>query len=227
MQDFFTFFLVFSLYFASMKKILLFWSFFFLFFFGIVWVGFFMRISHPIIIGLLLGLYFSFQIFSFLQWWISDRKWWSSSIIVQLLFAIVSPLYYSNFWDPVSEFIRGQWFESSDAFEPCQLCWWARILMFPLLPLMVLYIASLSRPILWYIYAASGLGILLETFHYLLQKTSIPNPFGCTTANPCSALGIEYFDFMTIPFLCLIAFLVIHIFVSFLLFSKKLEKNGK
>jgi len=123
--------------------------------------------------------------------------------------------------------VTGEWFNTSNALDPCQLCWWARILMFPLLPLTVIFIASKSRPILWYIYAASGVGILLEIFHYLLQKTNIPNPFGCTLANPCSALEVEYLGFITIPFLCLIAFLMIHIFVSLLLFSKRLEKNTK
>jgi len=127
----------------------------------------------------------------------------------------------------VYEFVTGEWFGRDNAFDPCQLCWWARILMFPLLPLAVMVFFSFNRPILWYIYGASLVGIFLELFHYALQKFSIPNPFGCTNANPCSALGVEYFGFMTIPFLCFIAFLVIHIFVSLLLFTKKLEKNPK
>lgn len=125
------------------------------------------------------------------------------------------------------EFVTGEWLDPSNAFDPCQLCWWARILMFPLLPLTLIAFHSQNRSILWYVYGASGAGILLEVFHYLLQKTNIPNPFGCTAANPCNALGVEYFNFITIPFLCLMAFMVIHIFVSFLLFSKRLEKNGK
>jgi len=210
-----------------MKNILLFWFLFFLLFFGVVLIWFFMRAPDTIIIWILLALYSIFQVISFRRGWVSDRKWWFSSMVVQLLFATLSPLYYSNFWDPVYEFVTGEWLDTSNAFDPCQLCWWARILMFPLLPLTLIAFKSQNRPILWYIYAASGAGILLESFHYLLQKTNIPNPFWCTAVNPCNALGVEYFNFITIPFLCWVAFIVIHIFVSFLLFSKKLEKNVK
>ncbi|MCB9807281.1 hypothetical protein H6768_05390 [Candidatus Peribacteria bacterium] len=73
----------------------------------------------------------------------------------------------------------------------------------------------------------------LEAFHYILQKPglvgklTIENPFGCTTANPCAALNVDYFGFITIPLLCFIAFAVIHIFASFALFSKKIEKATK
>lgn len=227
MQDFFVFFLVFSLYFVSMKKILLYWLLFFCLFFGTILIGYWASFPSEVVIGALFCFYFLFQGFALkkgLKW---DKNWIYSGIVIQLLFAVLSPLYYSNFWDPVYEFVTGEWFGTSNAFEPCQLCWWARILMFPLLPLMLLYISSKSRPILWYIYGASGVGIMLEVFHYLLQKTSISNPFGCTLANPCKALWVEYFNFITIPFLCLTAFLIVHILVSFLLFSKKLEKNGK
>lgn len=75
--------------------------------------------------------------------------------------------------------------------------------------------------------------MLLEIFHYILQKpgiigkTSIVNPFGCTAANPCAALHVDYMGIITIPLLCLAAFVIIHIFVSFALFSKKIEKAGK
>lgn len=209
-----------------MKNIFLFWLVFFILFFGTVVTGFLLQFPENSIVWILLALYFIFQGIS-LKKGFSQSHWWVSSVLIQVIFAVVSPLYYSNFWDPAYEFVTGEWFNASNAFDPCQLCWWARILMFPLLPLTIIFIASKSRPILWYIYGASSLGILLETFHYLLQKTNIPNPFGCTLANPCSALEVEYLGFITIPFLCLIAFLVIHIFVSLLLFSKRLEKNGK
>jgi hypothetical protein len=52
-------------------------------------------------------------------------------------------------------------------------------------------------------------GIPLEIYHYLLQKFRIPTSQFCTSANPCSALEVNYFDFITIPFLCGVAFIII------------------
>lgn len=99
--------------------------------------------------------------------------------------------------------------------------------MFPIVPLSLIALATKSRPILWYIYIVTIPGIALETFHYLLQKVNIPNPFGCTAAHPCAAIDVDYFGVMTIPFLCLMAFVIIHIFTTLALFSKKIDKATK
>ncbi len=53
------------------------------------------------------------------------------------------------------EFVTGEWFRGDNAFDPCQLCWWARILMFPLLPLSIMAFVTRQRLLLWCIYGAS------------------------------------------------------------------------
>jgi disulfide bond formation protein DsbB len=156
-----------------------------------------------------------------------------AGIVLQAILAMCSPLYYSNFWDPVYEYITGTWFDTTDSLFPCQLCWWARIMMFPIVPLSLIAFFSKSKAILWYIYAVTFPGIALEAFHYILQKPwivgqlSIENPFGCTAQNPCAAVHVDYFGVLTIPFLCMLAFLVINIFTMLALFSKKIEKATK
>jgi len=132
-------------------------------------------------------------------------------IIIQSALAIAGSLYYSNFGDPVYEYITGTWFDKGDAFYPCQLCWWARIMMYPILPLAIIGLIKKNREILKYIFLVSIPGMCLEIYHYIMQKSTIPNPFGCTGANPCDALKVDYFGFITIPFLCLVAFAVIFI----------------
>lgn len=178
-------------------------------------------------------MYVLFQIFSLCQAFKYGRDWIFASIFLQAIIALCAPLYFSNFGDPVYEYITGTWFDKTDAFYPCQLCWWARIMMFPIVPLSLIAFYTKNKPILWYIYAVSIPGILLELFHYILQKPyligreSIENPFGCTAANPCAAVHVDYFGVMTIPFLCMMAFLVIHIFATLGLFSKKIDKVEK
>lgn len=149
-------------------------------------------------------------------------------ILIQASLAMAGSLYFSNFWDPVYEFLTGTWFDTSDSFYPCQLCWWARIMMYPIVPLSILGLVKKNKDILLYIFLISIPGILLESFHYLMQKpqiigrANIENPFGCTLENPCAALKVDYLGFITIPFLCLVAFTVI--FTVSLIGLKKWKK---
>ena len=69
----------------------------------------------------------------------------------------------------------------------------------------------------------SALGVCLEVFHYLLQKSTISTDFFCTGANPCTAMQVNYFGFITIPFLCLIAFAVI--LVTSMCIRRSLSQN--
>jgi len=64
MQDFFVFFLVFSLYFVSMKKILLYWLLFFCLFFGTILIGYWASFPSEVVIGALFCFYFLFQGFA-------------------------------------------------------------------------------------------------------------------------------------------------------------------
>lgn len=95
-------------------------------------------------------------------------------------------------------------------FVPCTLCWYQRILMYPLV--VVLGIASwrLEPSVRTYVLPLSVLGMAVATFHYLEQM--VPG-FGaealCSTGVPCSGRYIEWFGFVTIPFLALIAFTLI------------------
>jgi hypothetical protein len=52
-------------------------------------------------------------------------------IFIQALLAMSGSLYYSNFGDPVRDLMQGTFF-SGDALEPCHLCRWARIIMYPI-----------------------------------------------------------------------------------------------
>ena len=95
-------------------------------------------------------------------------------------------------------------------FVPCTLCWYQRILMYPLV--VVLGVASwrLDASVRAYVLPLSILGMAVATFHYLEQ--TIPG-FGvealCSTGVPCSGRYINWLGFVTIPFLALIAFTLI------------------
>lgn len=130
-------------------------------------------------------------------------------IFLQALIAMLGSLYYSNFGDPVENFKLGAFWIYGYGFDPCLLCIWARILMYPIVAISLVGLIRKANDVYTYILPLSLMGVGLDSYHYLMQKTAIGNPFSCTGANPCSALSVDYLGFITIPFQALVAFLII------------------
>ncbi len=130
-------------------------------------------------------------------------------IFLQALVATMGSLYFSTFGDPLRNLQDGRLFPSSGGFEPCELCWFGRILMYPLVLISGVALLKEDKGFTDYVLPLSIPGVALAFYHYGLQKLNFPNPFRCTAANPCSALQVNYFGFMTIPFLEFVAFCVI------------------
>jgi disulfide bond formation protein DsbB len=102
------------------------------------------------------------------------------------------------------------YFSEIAGFIPCKLCWYQRILMYPLA--LILPIAALRRDdnVPAYVLPFSVIGIFVSTYHYLLQKTNIfPEDTVCAGGVPCNVDYINWLGFITIPFLALTAFVLI------------------
>lgn len=90
---------------------------------------------------------------------------------------------------------------------PCVLCWYQRIFMFPLALILPLGLFPLDRKVIRYGLALALPGAGFAAFHLLLVAGVIPESIKpCTRGVPCSATVIEWFGFLTIPLLSLIAF---------------------
>lgn len=130
-------------------------------------------------------------------------------IFLQSLVATLGSLYFSTFGDPVANWQSSNLFPFGDGFVPCELCWFARILMYPMVFISYIGIAKKDRRFTDYLLPMAIIGIFLDSYHYAIQKLPIPTFFTCSAQNPCSALQVDYFGFVTIPFLALVAFSVI------------------
>lgn len=132
-------------------------------------------------------------------------------IFIMGMAAMLGSLYYSTFGDPVKNIAQGMLFSSGYGFEPCELCWFARILMYPTVLLSIMGILKKDRRFTDYILMLTVPGIFLEIYHYFLQKFPVSTPSFCTSSHPCSAMEVNYLGFITIPLLCLTAFIIITI----------------
>lgn len=103
-------------------------------------------------------------------------------------------------------------------FIPCELCWYQRILMYPLVIVIFITIYINDHKEKYYILPFSILGLLISFYHILIQKIpSLSQISTCTGSVPCHIDYLNWFDFITIPMLSFVSFL----FISILTFLKK------
>ena len=112
-------------------------------------------------------------------------------------------------------------FSEKMGFIPCTLCWYQRILMYPLVIFLGIAFYRNDRDIYKYILPMSVIGIVISGYHYALQKIPSLHEFStCTNGVPCSGQYINWLGFITIPFLAFIAFTFITV-MMILLCKKK------
>jgi disulfide bond formation protein DsbB len=92
---------------------------------------------------------------------------------------------------------------------PCVLCWYQRILMYPLALIIAVGILRRDERWYWYVLPFSTLGAGVSLYHYLLVKTDWLPPPPCVDGIPCTVEYLNVFGFINIPFLALTAFLII------------------
>ena len=121
---------------------------------------------------------------------------WIVSIV-----ATLGSLYYSE--------VRG--------FIPCKLCWIQRIFMYPLVLIIFLGIFNKDKNFPRYVLPLSLIGGSISLYHYLLQLGVITVSSTCGLGGACASRFINYFGFVTIPFLALTAFIFISASMIYLL----------
>lgn len=95
-------------------------------------------------------------------------------------------------------------------FLPCILCWYQRILMYPLVIVLGVGILLRDNRVRSYVLPLSILGMGIGLYHNLLYYGAIPEEFHiCTTGIPCETRWIEWLGFVGIPLLSFTAFTVI------------------
>jgi disulfide bond formation protein DsbB len=92
---------------------------------------------------------------------------------------------------------------------PCTLCWYQRILMYPLTVLIAVGILRRDAGLPLLVLPFSLAGSAMSLYHYLLIKTDWFPPPPCRAGVPCTVDYIDIFGFINIPFLALTAFLII------------------
>ena len=94
-------------------------------------------------------------------------------------------------------------------FVPCTLCWYQRIAMYPLVPLLGIAAWRRDHGIDLYAAVLAFGGAVIAAYHYLIQTFPSLDSGSCNPLVPCTAAYIRQFEFITIPYMALSAFSLI------------------
>lgn len=97
----------------------------------------------------------------------------------------------------------------SAGFPPCRLCWFQRIAMYPLVPLLGIAAVRRDQHVRLYGMVIAALGAAVSVWHVLVERFPDLEGSSCDPLNPCSIIWVERFGFLTIPAMALSGFAAI------------------
>jgi disulfide bond formation protein DsbB len=93
-------------------------------------------------------------------------------------------------------------------FEPCSLCWYQRIAVYPLVVILLVGGITRDRFVARYALPLTVAGAILAVYNYLVQL--FPGiEVACSTSVSCSIVDVEAFGFLTLPLMSLVGFAAI------------------
>lgn len=112
-------------------------------------------------------------------------------------------------------------------YEPCKLCWFQRIFMYPQLILFFVAYLINDKKVFNYSLVLSSMGFFISFYHYFLQ-------FGIISGGVCPVVGYSVscvkkftaeLGFITIPLMAASAFLLLTSYAVFMIKSSKNENE--
>lgn len=93
---------------------------------------------------------------------------------------------------------------------PCLLCWYQRILIYPIAIIGIVAVSRQDRKFYTYVLPLSLIGLVINIYHNLLYWNILPESIApCTEGISCTTKYFEWFGFITIPFLAFVSFALI------------------
>lgn len=99
---------------------------------------------------------------------------------------------------------------------PCELCWYQRVLMYPLPFIFGAALARRNFDMFWYAFPMVALGALIAAYHYVIQKIAFATSTCGGNIVACADIQLEFLGFITIPLGSFSAFIVVGMLLIFL-----------
>jgi disulfide bond formation protein DsbB len=113
--------------------------------------------------------------------------------------------------------IGSLYFSEVRHFIPCTLCWYQRILMYPLVVILGIAFYRNDKEIYRYALPLALIGLIVSGYHTMLQKIPYLQQFEmCTSGIPCAKDYLNWLGFITIPMMAFGAFTIITVCLAIL-----------
>jgi disulfide bond formation protein DsbB len=110
----------------------------------------------------------------------------------------------------VAAILGSLFFSEVMGFQPCVLCWWQRIFMYPLGIVFLVALFPLDVRVVRYALPIAAIGWGFAIYHYLLYSGYIPEDLQpCGEGPSCTEINLELLGFITIPMLSIFSFTAI------------------
>jgi disulfide bond formation protein DsbB len=121
-------------------------------------------------------------------------------------------LFYVAFLQALVATAGSLYFSEVMKFPPCNLCWYQRIAMYPLVVILGVGIWRRDPNMRWYALPLSLIGLAISLYHNAMTYNFIPaGACAAEGAVSCIIRWINWGGFITIPLLAFVAFVVISV----------------
>ena len=90
-------------------------------------------------------------------------------------------------------------------YEPCELCWYQRICIYPLSVVLLVAALRRDRTVWTYTIPVAAIGAIIAAYHTQLQAFPKQTTF-CSLNNPCTTRYVWEFGFISLPLMAFTAF---------------------
>jgi len=99
-------------------------------------------------------------------------------------------------------------------YKPCIMCWYQRIMMYPLAIILIVAVITKDAKVWRYATPLAAIGIMISTYHWFLERFPNLETGVCDVDVPCEFIWFEHFGFVTLPFMAFTGFLAVLVFTT-------------
>jgi disulfide bond formation protein DsbB len=119
-------------------------------------------------------------------------------------------LYYASWFIALLGMMGSLYFSEVLHYPPCILCWYQRILLYPLVLIIPTGIILKDKNLPYYVLPLAIVGAMIGIYHNLLYYKVLPESIApCSQGVSCTDEQINWLGFISIPLLALGAFVVL------------------